>query len=688
MNIKEFIKLLQPLLFEDQLSFDRPLCFLNLLVEQSGAYCGFSFYGKSELKCDARVGSKDEDGDFNFLERDFKHYKLQENSGVIHGLNRQDVFGDDFISLPCIKEFISVPWNRSKKETGNFLLGFDKAIDWAKIQKMDITDITRIYELLYSQHHKHADKLDIAFNFQTKNRNAFLATMSHEIRTPLNVIIGILELLQGEYSEEKVKHYLRIAYNNADALMGIVNNVLDFSKINSGKMNLNFEYGSFYKVLDEVVFALSEKAFSKNLELLVSYPVRFSEEVSIDPIRLRQVFNNLIGNSIKYTSEGSVQISVTPISINGKVEYQVSVKDTGAGIPIEKQTSIFKPYEQVEGNLSPENSSGLGLSITRNIIRKFGGNISVKSDGNSGSQFLFNMVLKKTSQQKNPENWMDPLAGIPIWLIDFDKVSQSFIAEILQQARCRLSVFSNFETFQDESNELQAPNFILIDGRVLFKNSAFFHSFLKQSFRLKPEILVLGKDDLASSVLTKDESISLSLIRKPILPHQLLRKILEKMIPNSESNQVLEIKSHNKSTELSLEILIAEDAEANQILFQVQMERLGHQVTFARDGKKAWELLISKNTFDLVFIDLRMPVWDGIYLIKKIRSNNSDPHLRSIYTVALTANTSEEDRNYCINSGMNAFLTKPVRINDLRKVISEYKIWLMEKNSKQLNLSL
>ena len=688
MNIKEFLKLLQPLLFEDQLSFDRPLCFLTLLVERSGAYCGFSFHDIANLKCDAKIGFKDDCGDFNFLERDFKHYKLQENSVGICSLTRQDVFGDNFMVLPAAKEFLAVPWNRSKKEIGNFLLGFDNPIDWDKIKKIDIVDITKIYELLYCQHHKHAEKLDVAFNFQTKNRNAFLATMSHEIRTPLNVIIGILELLQSDYSKEKIDHYLKIANNNAEALMGIVNNVLDFSKINSGKMNLNFEDGSVYKVLDEVVFALSEKAFSKNLELLVSYPVRFLEEVSMDSIRLRQVFNNLIGNAIKFTSEGSVLISVNPVSLNGKVEYQVSVKDTGAGIPIEKQSQIFKPYEQVEGNLSLENSSGLGLSITRDIVKKFGGKISVDSDCNCGSQFLFNMFFKRTGKKQSPGNWMDPLAGISIWLFDFEKVSLSITKEILKQARCRLKIFSSQVSLEGDIHKLQAPNFILIDDRVLLENSAFFNSFFEKCSKFKSEILLLGKDDLSNNLFPKRAPLSLSLIRKPILPHKLLRKILEKMIPNSKSNQESEIKTRNQETGRPLKVLIAEDAEANQILFEVQMEKLGNQVTFAKDGKKAWELLMSQNTFDLIFIDLRMPVWDGIYLIKKIRSLDTDPRLRSIYTVALTANASDEDRKYCIQSGMDAFLTKPVSMNDLRKVISRYHKWLGEGNSKQMNLPL
>ena len=688
MNIKEFLKLLQPLLFEDQVSFDRPLCFLNFLVEQSGASCGFSFYNNTNLRCDAKVEVEGKDDDANFSERDFKYYKLKEKSDNIFGLNRQDVLGDNFMVLPLVKEFLVVPWNRSKKETGNFLLGFGSPINWDRIEKIDIFDITRIYELLYCQHHRQAQKLDTIFNFQTKNKNAFLATMSHEIRTPLNVIIGILELLKDTHSKDKIEYYLKIANSNADALMGIVNSVLDFSKINSGKMILNFENGSVYKILDEVVFALSEKAFSKNLELLVSYPVTFLEEVSLDPIRLRQVFNNLIGNAIKFTSKGSVFISVTSVPINKKVEYQVSVKDTGTGIPLEKRACIFKPYKQVESNFSAENSSGLGLSITRDIVRKFGGNISLNNDCNSGSHFLFNMILKKTGKLGNPENWMDPMTGLSVWLIDFDHISLSVTEEILKQTRCHLKSFSNLPTLKEEINRSLVPDCVLIDDRVLFKNRTFFDSFFKHSFIRNSRILILAKGNSINNLSHKTSSLSLSIVRKPILPNKLLETILATLVPHKKPHQHPESKAGSGMISKTLKILIAEDVEANQILFEVQMEKLGHEVTFAKDGKKAWELLMSNNGFDLIFIDLRMPVWDGIYLIKKIRSIDTNPSLRSIYAVALTANTSDEDRNHCLQSGMNDFLTKPVLINDLRNVISGYQQWSNRTSSRQLSLPL
>ena len=510
-------------------------------------------------------------------------------------------------------------------------------------------------------------------------KTMFLANMSHEIRTPMNGVIGMTEILQKTQLTLKQKEYTNIISASADNLLTIINDILDFSKIEAGKIELESVYVNIHEVVAGISDLLGIKAHDKGIELIIYNDLEINNDLLGDPIRLRQILLNLANNAIKFTNKGQVLISATLVSENSRVAFiKFSIKDSGIGIPKDKQKDLFNAFTQADVSTTREyGGTGLGLAISSKLVKHMKGEIEVVSDETSGTEFFFTIPFKKIKSNTNIIRLKNmDLSGYNVLIIDDNIVNLRVFEKYLNFWKIQVDITSDPEKAVLLAKEAiakgKAYHVFLIDHQMPKLNG------LRVAEDLKRELNYDYKAILLSSVSTHLMPDKLSLVgvqaslNKPINALQLF-SVLQKVLLNNLEPELIKKEEiiFNEISTKKLNILLVEDNIINQKVAVVNIESMGHKVSIANNGLIAVDLF-QKNNYDLILMDIQMPVMNGYEATKKILSIEAIENRKVTPIIAMTAGALISDREKALHSGMTDYLSKPFKQIDLQKIIRKY----------------
>jgi signal transduction histidine kinase/CheY-like chemotaxis protein/uncharacterized membrane protein YciS (DUF1049 family) len=525
-------------------------------------------------------------------------------------------------------------------------------------------------------------------------KSHFLANMSHEIRTPMNAILGIGDLMMASNMNRKQHEYMKLITSSANTLLNILNDILDISKIEAGRLRIESICFPLEEVVADSLKSLSNLAHQKGLD----YHFHCQSDVPLwvfsDPTRIGQIAINLVSNAIKFTSEGEVNVFLS-LAENQEQNKQIKtveikVEDSGVGIPNDKLKELFKPFSQVDESTTREfGGTGLGLSIVKQLVSLLDGNIDLKSEESKGTTVTVNLPLRLGDKDVATDplnddfqyflnNHESELKSINCLVVDHHKVSQRWLTDMLHSWKCNVtSVASAEEALKvvDAYREKGKSFHILLLERDLpdmdgFKFLNRIRAFLKEHDLPTLETVVMLSSNSLEDDIKMCESLQINEhLIKPVKQSEVfnaLTSLLGKRSRVSEAAQpILKIEDGE-----NLKVLVAEDHKVNQFLVKEILDARGHEIHIVENGRLAVEA-VHQSDYDLILMDVQMPVMDGIEATKTIRNGEKNA---DICIIGLTARALTEDANICLDAGMNFYLTKPVNPTELLRVIENKDI--------------
>lgn len=519
-----------------------------------------------------------------------------------------------------------------------------------------------------------------------KAKSEFMANISHELRTPMNAILGMTELSLNEELPDTVRDYLITVKDSADTMLFLINDILDFSRLEADGFELDPVPLDLRRMLDETMRTLSLKAHEKGLELAAQVHSDVPLRIVADPMRIRQMITNLVGNAIKFTDTGEVVVTIEPIeydaaedsewSVGEEVTLHVCVSDTGIGITKEDQQRIFAPFTQADSSMTRSYAgTGLGLSICRELVELQGGKIWLESESGKGSRFHFTISTEVAAATEAPtsteEMPIDELAGTRVLVVDDNETTRRILKEMLESWSMIPSTADSAEAaiqrLEAAAEEGEGFPLLLVDAvmpnadgiELLQKIEATTESAGASILMMSP----------ADQHLFRKRSNGLSVgafVEKPVSQSSLLNGIREAV------GDVAVLRTPSQTIvpgQVSLNILVAEDIPANQKVVSAILKKRGHKVTMAHNGREAIDLQ-QREDFDIVLMDVQMPVLDGLQATKSIRELEAEKSKR-IPIVAMTAHAMKGDREACLAAGMDAYVSKPLDAELLLKTIEK-----------------
>lgn len=512
----------------------------------------------------------------------------------------------------------------------------------------------------------------------SRARAEFLANVSHELRTPMNAIIGMTSMALDEDLSAQLRDYLTTAKDSALSLLTLLNDILDFSKLESGKFTVVKEHFNLADVVEDSVKALSSQAFAKGLELVCRIPRDLPREVIGDGVRLRQILTNLVSNAIKFTERGEVVVAVEVVRIwPDEARFRFSVRDTGIGIPVEEQQRILEPFTQVDSSSTRvHGGTGLGLAICSELLRMMGGRLTLQSTVGKGSLFSFRLSFDLPSSQ-NLDTIdslpFDKLRGLPVLVVDDNATNRRIIAETLTTWGMQPLTANDAEQalgmLQRSIGMGHTFPLVIVDALMPGMDG---YELSQRITDISPNdnppvILMVSSTDRREFKQREDGGAISAYVQKPVTQTDLIRSILRSLKLTQPTTVSQPIKVGTGNPPASLSVLLAEDTPANQKVVTSVLKKRGHSVTVAQNGREAVELF-KKQRFDVVLMDVQMPILDGFQATSVIRALERGAQ-SSTPIIAMTAHAMRGDREKCLEAGMDAYVAKPLDVKQLLGLI-------------------